>query len=52
MRENFAIGRFAGNKFGLIVYRVQEQSSKGTRLLDKSLVVRFALSAPSPAKKP
>lgn len=52
MKENFALGRFAGNKYGLIVYRVQEQSSKGTRLLDKSLVVRFPLPALSSAKKP
>lgn len=42
-KENFALGRYADNKFGLIVYRVQELSTEGTRLLDKSLVVRFPL---------
>ena len=42
-KENVALGRFAGDKFGLVVYRAQELSSEGTRLLDKSLVVRFAL---------
>lgn len=42
-KENIALGSFAGNKYGLIVYRVQELSTSGTRLLDKSLVVRFAL---------
>jgi hypothetical protein len=42
-KENVALGRFADNKYGLIVYRVQELSTEGTRLLDKSLVVRFPL---------
>ncbi len=43
LKENVALGRMAGDKFGLVVYRVQEVSSEGTRLLDKSLVIRFAL---------
>lgn len=53
-KENIAIGRFAGNKYGVIVYRIQELSSEGTRLLDKSLVLRFPLgkSAPAPAAAP
>ena len=42
-KENFALGRFADKKFGLIIYRAQELSTEGSRLLDKSLVVRFAL---------
>ena len=42
-KENFALGRFADQKYGLIVYRAQELSTEGTRLLDKSLVVRFPL---------
>jgi hypothetical protein len=42
-KENFALGRLAGDKFGIVVYRFQEVSSEGTRLIDKSLVVRFAL---------
>lgn len=51
-KENIALGRLAGDKFGLIVYRGQELSSEGTRLLDKSLVVRFPLGAKAaPAKE-
>lgn len=42
-KENLAIGRYADNQFGLVVYRVQELSTEGKRILDKSLVVRFAL---------
>lgn len=42
-KENFAVGQFDGKGFGLVVYRVQEISAEGSRLLDKSLVVRFAL---------
>lgn len=55
-KENVAVGKFAGNKYGLIVYRMQELSSEGTRLLDKSLVLRFPLgkaaaaAAPAPEK--
>ena len=50
-KENFALGRFADKKFGVIVYRAQELSSEGTRLLDKSLVVRFPLGKAAPAKE-
>lgn len=42
-KENFAIGRFADNKFGVLVYRFQDASSEGTPIIDKSIVVRFAL---------
>ncbi len=51
IKENIAVGQYADKKFGLLVYRVQEISSEGTRLLDKSLVIRFALgkSAPEPS---
>lgn len=42
-KENLALGRFEGNKFGLIVYRFQEVSSEGRPVVDKSIVVRFAL---------
>jgi len=42
-KENFAIGKTGDGKFGLIVYRMQEISSEGTRLYDKSLVVRFPM---------
>lgn len=50
IKENLALGRMAGDSFGLIVYRAQEMSSEGTRLLDKSLVIRFALAKAAPAK--
>jgi len=55
-RENIAIGRFVGQPFGLIVYRAQEMSTEGTRLMDKSVVVRIPLqpkaaAKPAPAKK-
>ena len=49
-KENVAFGRFADGKYGLIVYRVQEMSTEGTRLLDKSLVVRFPLGKQAAAK--
>jgi hypothetical protein len=45
-KENFALGRWADGKFGLIVYRAQELSSAGTPLMDKSIVVRFPVSKP------
>jgi len=52
VKENFAVGQFADKKFGLIVYRAQELSSEGTRLLDKSLVIRFPLGKGGQAKEP
>ncbi len=51
IKENFALGRLADNKHGLIVYRAQELSTEGTRLLDKSLIVRFALGKAGQAKE-
>jgi hypothetical protein len=51
IKENLALGRMAGDKFGLIVYRAQELSSEGTRLLDKSLIIRFPLAKAAPAKE-
>lgn len=50
VKENFALGRFADSKFGIVVYRAQELSTEGTRLLDKSLVIRFPLERPAPVK--
>ncbi len=50
-KENIALGRFTDNKFGLIVYRVQELSTEGTRLLDKSLVIRFPLGKAGQVKE-
>lgn len=51
-KENLAIGKFDDNKFGLVVYRFQEVSSQGTPVVDKSLVVRFALGAAGHLKLP
>lgn len=62
-RENIAFGKFADNKYGVVVYRFTEVSSEGTKLADKSLVIRFPLGktaapapkptpAPAPAPKP
>lgn len=42
-KENFAIGSYKDQKIGLIVYKIQEISMEGIRLLDKSLVLRFHL---------
>jgi len=50
-KENIAIGRMAGDKYGLVVYRVQEISAQGTRLYDRSIVIRFGLAAGSSAVK-
>lgn len=52
MKENIAIGRLTGKNTGLIVYRAQELSPEGKRLLDKSLVIRFPLGAKAPEAKP
>lgn len=51
-KENIAIGRFADNKFGLIIYQVQDFSTEGRRLLDNSLVVRFPLGKAGQIKEP
>ncbi len=52
VKENFAVGHFSDNKFGLVVYRAQELSSQGTPLLDKSLVIRFPLGKAGQVKDP
>ena len=49
-KENIAVGCFEGNKYGLIVYRFQEVSSEGTRIVDKSLAIRFDLGKVGRAK--
>lgn len=54
-KENFAVGRTGDGKYGLLVYRMQEVSTQGTRLYDKSLVIRFGLgqsAKPGAASKP
>lgn len=50
MKENFAVGRYTGKNYGLLVYRAQEISAEGRKLLDKSLVIRFPIGAASPEK--
>jgi hypothetical protein len=52
MKENVALGRFSGNAYGVVIYRAQETSTEGSRLLDSSLVVRFPITASSAAKNP
>ena len=44
-KENFAVGRTTDGKYGLLVYRMQEVSTQGTSLCDKSLVIRYPLGA-------
>jgi cell division septation protein DedD len=51
-KENFAVGRFTKKPFGLLVYRAQETSTEGTRLLDRSLVVRFPIKSSTTVKAP
>ncbi|TAE77112.1 MAG: hypothetical protein EAZ65_00580 [Verrucomicrobia bacterium] len=51
-KENIAIGKTGDKKFGLIVYRLQEVSDQGTRLVDRGLVVRFPLGAAGIVKQP
>jgi hypothetical protein len=42
-KQNFAIGKFDNNEYGIIVFRSQEVSKEGERIYDQSLVLRFAL---------
>ncbi|MCH7225344.1 hypothetical protein [Haloferula sp. A504] len=51
-KENFAIGKTGDGKFGLLVYRMQEVSSEGTRLYDKSLVIRYPMGEAGVLKTP
>lgn len=50
-KENLAVGKFEDNQYGIIVYRAQEISSEGTKLLDKSIVIRFPLNKGSKSSK-
>ncbi len=52
IKENFALGQLTKKGYGIIVYRAQEMSSEGTKLLDKSLVVRFILGKAGQVKLP
>ncbi len=51
-KENFAIGKTGDGKFGLLIYRMQEVSSEGTRLYDKSLVIRYPMGEAGILKTP
>ncbi|MFK7851333.1 MAG: hypothetical protein AB8D78_10175 [Akkermansiaceae bacterium] len=51
-KENFALGKFGDTGFGLVIYRAQEISTEGSALLDKSLVIRFALGKAGHMKIP
>ncbi len=42
-KQNFAIGKFEKNQFGIIIYRAQELSTEGARIHEQSLVLRFPL---------
>lgn len=51
-KENIALGKYDDKPFGLIVYRVQELSTEGSRLMDKSLCLRFALGKAGQVQDP
>lgn len=51
-KENFALGKYDDKGFGLVIYRAQEISTEGSRLLDKSLVIRFPLGKAGHLKVP
>jgi len=43
IKENFGIGTLVGTKWGILVYRLQETSSTGKLLFDRSMVIRFPM---------
>ncbi len=47
-KENIALGQTGDGKYAMVVYRVQELTSAGTRLLDKSMVIRFPIVPKKP----
>lgn len=49
IKETIALGRYSDNKFGLVVYHLEEFSTEETRVLDRSLVIRFPLGKAVPA---
>jgi hypothetical protein len=56
-KEHIAVGKMNDGKYGLVVYRFGEVSSEGTKLADKSMVIRFPLGkaaakAPADTAKP
>ncbi len=42
-KQNFALGKFEKNDFGIVIYRSQEISPEGVRIHEESLVLRFPL---------
>lgn len=42
-KENFAVGKTADKKHGMLVYRLQDVTATGKVLFDQSVVVRFVL---------
>lgn len=42
-KENFAIGKTEDEKFGLLLYRLQDIGVNGRSLYDQSVLIRFAL---------
>lgn len=47
---NFAVGKFNKGEFGIIIYHAQEISPKGSRVHDKSIVLRFPLGKATQVK--
>lgn len=39
--ENFAIGKLVGKNLGYLVYRIQEVSTSGRKLYDRSIIIQF-----------
>lgn len=61
-KQNFAIGKYEKTPYGIVIYRAQEVSNDGVRILDENIVLRFQLGkegqikpqappATAPAKK-
>ncbi len=50
-KENIAIGRTGDGRYGLIVYSLQELSSKGSPLADDLLMIRFVPKKLNQSKK-
>lgn len=42
-KENIALGKSKDGKYGMMIYRLQEVTSSGRPLYDKSMFIRFAL---------
>lgn len=51
IKENFAIGLTADQKHHLLVYRAQEMTATGTRLLDHNIVIRIPAVPAKPTSR-